>query len=185
MGRALAPLLLLSALLLVPASASARGFSLYFGGHAGGRHSYTVDTDGLDLSVDVMLNAGPLAFGLQANAHNDNSFSELSDRRYHRHMNYANLALVLKPPIPLHVIVGVGGGIGFIRDAGVANRTPSHGLHQFVQIAGGPGLSEAVGMYVGVRIEQEQLWQPDKFAGIDHATIVKGVFGIRFSPPRD
>jgi len=178
----LRPLLLTLALLLLAPAAHAGSFSIYLSGGFGARHSHTVDTDGLDLSVDAMLRAGPIAFGLQAGAHNDHSFKPVDQRLYHRQLNWANLALVLRPPIPIHVMLGIGGGIGFIRNAGQANRTPSHGLHEFLQIAGGPGLSESFGMFVGIRIEQEQLWQPASFGGIDHATVVKAVMGIRLSP---
>jgi len=95
-------------------------------------------------------------------------------RLYHRQHTWANLQLVLRPPIPLVIQFGGGGGIGWIRTIGVADRTTSHGFHEFVQLAVQP-FGQSSLLLLGVRVEQQQLWQPAKFGGIDHATTVKFV----------
>lgn len=169
---------LLLSLLVAPSvgAAEPQGFALHAG--LGFRPSWTQEVSGLELSLGVDLLIGPLQIGLQMQGTNDHTLKAKENGVHARTLAWLSLAGQIYGDLPLVLAIGGGPGVGTIRSPAGTDRSASHGLHEFVQVSVLPG-GRRSGLSLGFRVEQQQLWQPDRFAGIDHATSFRLVFGVR------
>jgi len=142
---------------------------------AGMRHSFGLETTGLDLRLGLGGYVGVIGLELESGWTADHPFHKPRNRTAARHTTWLNLqGRILAGPI--RIVVGAGGGLGWIKEPGpeVLPKYPSQGFHYYVEVAVLPEWDDFLG--VGLRIEPQHLWQGGIAPRPEHALTARLVF---------
>lgn len=165
---------LVLAAVLAPGSAAALNLSprAALGLDGGFRYSSLAEGAGFDVGGFGTVMVGPVAFGLRTSWNVDRTLKKKEFRRVARISSYVHVSLALSFGL-VDVLAGAGPGVGWARDPETTERLPSWGVHEYVAVFLGEGV-----MTPGLRVEFQQLWQPELSDEMDFGVTVSFVAGL-------
>ena len=142
----------------------------------GTERSWSAPAQASTLRGGFLVELGPLGVGMDFDWNTDNRWRPKIARSYQRIGMWGNVALVLPIGRKAALDIGGGGGLGLYREGPGQVNEPlfSGGAKEFIQFN-----AFIEDFLVGVRIEQQQLFQEHAAMPLDHVTAVYAVIGGR------
>lgn len=169
--------------LLAAAPAQAAEGQLLF--DVGWRQSVDLNAGGLSFGAGLGLWLGPIGFEYQGTFANDHTFKAAESRIAGRNTNWLDLKAGLPVGEVVRLWLGVGGGLGWIKHPGKAERAYtrdlSAGFHERLGVDLRAGDDDA-GLVMGLTLEGQHLWQDAvDLPRLEHAVVVHLRMGLFFA----